>query len=80
MTSKFLFNEGLTDSLTTGQVGVICGVTPQTVINWIEGGKFSFTRLGRGPRRIPAGQVLDFLKKNNAPIPDWLKKLDTQAA
>lgn len=62
------------ERLTTGQVATICDVSAQTVINWLDCGRFTFTRLGRGPRRIPAVEVADFLQKNNHPMPEWLQK------
>jgi len=66
--------------LTTGQIGRICGVTPQTVIHWLNNGKLQFTRLERGRRHIPVTEVIQFLKRNNHPLPEWMRDLETKAA
>lgn len=62
------------DDLTTGQVGLICGVSPQTVINWCILGRLTWKRIGRGPRRIPKSEVRLLLEKNNMPVPEALNK------
>jgi len=53
----------------TYEIGKICGVTMQTVIEWEKKGKIiAFKTLG-GHRRILEADLLDFLKTNKIPIP-----------
>lgn len=71
MTRRFA---SLGNDLTTGEAGIFCGVTPQTIINWCGMGRLTWTRIGRGPRRIPKSEVRLLLEKNNMPVPDGLAK------
>lgn len=78
---KFTPHPHISESLSTGEVGLLCGVSPQTVINWIRAGRFTAFRLGeRGPRRIPCVQVVTFLRECSAPIPEYLLKYEKVAA
>lgn len=50
--------------LTTGEMGRLLGVTPVTVINWMEAGKLPFERTSeKGRRRIREQDVLDFVTR-----------------
>jgi len=50
--------------LTTGDMGKLLGVSPITIINWMEAGRLPFERLGpRGRRRISAQDALAFVKQ-----------------
>lgn len=53
--------------ITTGRIGAALGVTSQTVINWMEGGKLPFFRIMRGPRRCKASVLLKFIRDNYQP-------------
>lgn len=64
-------------ALTTGQVGKYCGVNFRTVIRWIEKGKIEAYKLpgGRGDYRITVENFINFLKKNDIPIPADLQTI-----
>ena len=52
---------------TTHEVAKMLGVTPITVIRWIEGGRFNcFTTVG-GHRRIAHDELVGFAKEHNLP-------------
>lgn len=60
--------------LRTGQIATYCGVTPMTVIKWIQKGRLRGYQLpGRGDRRVTADDFLVFLRKNGLPMPDQLR-------
>ncbi len=60
-------------TLTTGEVAKYCGVNFRTVIRWIERGHLDAYKLpGRGDNRIPVESFINFLKKNNIPVPEEL--------
>lgn len=59
--------------LTTGDVARICGVSPQTVINWCVAGKLQFRKLEGGHHRIPRAEVRALLTRCNIPVPPDLK-------
>ncbi len=60
-------------ALTTGEVAKYCGVNFRTVIRWIERGHLDAYKLpGRGDNRIPVESFVEFLNKNNMPIPEEL--------
>ena len=62
------------NAYTTCEIGEICGVTIQTVIQWEKNGKLrAFKTLG-GHRRIREADLVDFLKANKIPLPDKLEK------
>ncbi len=62
------------ESLTTGEVAKLCGVTLRTVINWIQRGHLSAYKLPgtRGDNRITRADLLAFMTQNNMPIPEDL--------
>lgn len=50
--------------LTTGELGRLLGVTPITIINWMEAGKLPFERTSaKGRRRIREQDVLGFVTR-----------------
>ena len=57
---------------TTHQIGKICGVTMQTVIDWEKQGKLTAYKTLGGHRRVKKEDLISFLKKNKFPIPDEL--------
>jgi excisionase family DNA binding protein len=60
------------DELTTGEAAGYCGVSPQTIIAWCDMGRLRFTRLERGPRRIPKWEIAELLRRNGIPVPPEL--------
>lgn len=61
------------DVLTTGQVAKICGVVARTATHWIDTGRLPGYRIpGSRDRRIPAGELLRFLRDNGMPVPPEL--------
>ena len=64
------------EALTTGEVAKFCGVNFRTVIRWIEKGYMESYKLpGRGDNRVPIASFINFLNKNNMPVPEELKTL-----
>ena len=58
--------------LTTGDISKLCGVNFRTVIRWIKAGNLkAFPLPGtRGDNGVQVADFLDFLRKNNIPIPE----------
>lgn len=55
---------------TTGSVARICHVAPRTVSKWFDSGRLKGYRIpGSQDRRIPFGDLLEFLQDNAMPIP-----------
>ncbi|MFY9180044.1 MAG: helix-turn-helix domain-containing protein [Venatoribacter sp.] len=66
-------------ALTTGEVAKYCGVNFRTVIRWIERGHLEAYKLpGRGDNRVPLASFLNFLEKNNMPVPEALSAQERQ--
>lgn len=60
-------NQGSKKLYTTHEVARLLGVTPITVIRWIEGGKFKcYTTVG-GHRRIEHDELIQFAREYNLP-------------
>lgn len=56
------------DILTTGQVAQICKVAPRTVTKWFDSGQLKGYRIPGGrDRRIPAAELIRFMKTHNMP-------------
>lgn len=56
------------DIFTTGQVAQICKVAPRTVTKWFDSGKLKGYRIpGSRDRRIPASELLRFMKSHDIP-------------
>ena len=57
------------DILTTGQVAQICKVAPRTVSKWFDSGQLKGYRIPGGrDRRIPASELIRFMKAHDIPI------------
>lgn len=54
---------------TTSETAEICGVAHTTVIRWIGEGKLKAHETPGGHRRIEGGDLLDFLKRFDMPVP-----------
>lgn len=48
---------------TTKKIGDMLGITAQTVINYCDAGKLACTRMGTGPRKCTAAEILQFTKE-----------------
>ncbi len=60
-------------SLTTGEVAELCGVNQRTVIRWIERGQLTAYKLpGRGDNRVQPDDLLEFIRQNGMPVPEFL--------
>ncbi|MCB4791448.1 MAG: response regulator [Elusimicrobia bacterium] len=59
----------ITDKYTTYQISRICGVSTPTIVYWIKSGKLSAYKTLGGHRRIRKEDLIEFLSKNNFPIP-----------
>lgn len=56
------------DVLTTGEVAHICHVAPRTVTKWFDSGQLKGYRIpGSRDRRIPAGELIRFMKAHSMP-------------
>lgn len=53
--------------LTTGEAAQLLGVTAQTVINWVESGRISAVRVGRGRRSILESSLRLLIEQNRIP-------------
>lgn len=57
------------DVLTTGEVAKICNVAPRTVSKWFDTGKLRGYRIpGSKDRRIPAQQLIRFMRAHGIPL------------
>lgn len=56
------------DVLTTGEVAQICRVAPRTVTKWFDSGQLKGYRIpGSRDRRIPASELVRFMKAHDIP-------------
>ena len=62
------------DILTVFQASKYCGVSPKTIINWIDASHIDAYRTVGGHRRIKKSHLEEFMKRQGIPIPD--AKLD----
>ncbi|MBN1621998.1 MAG: response regulator [Endomicrobiales bacterium] len=58
---------------TTYQISRICGVSTPTIVDWINSGKLTAYKTLGGHRRITKEDLIEFLKKNDFPIPKDLE-------
>ena len=58
--------------LSTSQVAAILQVTATSVANWVDQGKLPAGRTAGGHRKILAGDLVEFLKKQKLPVPTEL--------
>jgi len=57
------------DVFTTGEVAAICKVAPRTVSKWFDSGKLRGYRIpGSKDRRIPAQQLIRFMRAHGIPL------------
>lgn len=54
---------------TTFEVAKLCGVFHTTVINWVNKGKLKARTTPGGHRRIAAGDLIDFMRQFEMPVP-----------
>ncbi len=59
--------------LSTGEVGRLCGATTASVNNWIKSKKIKAYNTPGGQYRILIKDLIEFIRKNNMPIPEELK-------
>lgn len=59
---------------TTYEISKFCGISIQTVIDWIDQGKLPAYRTIGGHRRVQKESLVSFLEVNNIPIPADLQK------
>lgn len=65
---------------TTSQAAQWCGVSFRTVLRWIEKGELKAYKLpGRGDHRIQVDAFVDFLSKNDMPIPEQFNRRASRA-
>lgn len=57
---------------TSFQVAKLCGVSPSTVIHWVNIGSLPAFRTPGGHRRVQAQDLLEFVKKYKMPVPEEL--------
>lgn len=63
------------DTLTTGEAAKWCGVSFRTVLRWIERGELAAYKLpGRGDARIKIDDFVEFLNRNQMPVPAELER------
>jgi len=55
---------------TTFQVARMLGVSPPTVVNWVNGGLLQAHRTPGGHRRIKEDDIADFARRNSYPLPE----------
>lgn len=58
--------------LSTEQLGMLLGVTRQTVRNWFLKGEIRAFRIGQNIK-IPRGEAIRILEHYQQPIPYWLR-------
>ena len=58
------------DVLTVFKASKYCGVSPQTIINWVESGHIKAYKTVGGHRRIKKLDLEEFMRQQGIPIPD----------
>jgi excisionase family DNA binding protein len=61
--------------LSTAELGILLGVTRQTVRNWFLKGQIKAYRIGQNIK-IPRAEALRILNRFDQPIPRWLRTDD----
>ncbi len=69
-----------TPYFTTFQVAKFLGVSPPTVVNWVNSGLLPAQRTPGGHRRLRAGDVTTFARAYNYPVPPQLAEAAAEAA
>lgn len=67
-----MVSNGAEKGLSLGKVAAFCGVTRKTILRWVQDGMIDSFALPSGHHRVPIVALVDFLKKNNMPVPDEL--------
>ncbi len=62
--------------LTSAEVAKLLQVDATSIINWSKKGYLKYYRTPGGHRRIKAGDVVDFVRSRNMPVPHALAALD----
>lgn len=62
---------------TTFQVARMLGVSPPTVVNWVNGGLLAAHRTPGGHRRIKEDDIAEFARRNSYPLPAELSSRAT---
>lgn len=57
-----------TGKITTGQAAALAEVSSQTIINWLDQKRFSFERIGSGPRKIDEREFRAYLESQGFTI------------
>jgi excisionase family DNA binding protein len=65
--------------LSTAELGILLGVTRQTVRNWFLKGQIKAYRIGQNIK-IPKAEALRILERFDQPIPRWLGTDDPNPA
>ncbi len=61
--------------LSTRELGLLLGVTRQTIRNWFLKGQIKAYRIGQNIK-IPRAEAVRILQRFDQPIPEWLGKED----
>jgi excisionase family DNA binding protein len=61
------------DLISTGEAARACGVSTQTIVNWIRQGRLRAATTGGGRFRVHADSLVEFLKSSGFEIPTDLK-------
>lgn len=59
--------------ISTGEAARACGVSTQTIVNWIRQGRLRAATTGGGRFRVHADSLVEFLKSSGFEIPNELK-------
>jgi excisionase family DNA binding protein len=62
-----------TDLISTGEAAVACGVSTQTIVNWIRQGRLRAATTGGGRFRVHVDSLVEFLRLSGFEIPPELK-------
>jgi excisionase family DNA binding protein len=63
--------------LSTKELGLLLGVTRQTIRNWFLKGQIKAYRIGQNIK-IPRAEAVRILQRFEQPIPEWLGTKDPQ--
>jgi excisionase family DNA binding protein len=57
--------------ITTGEAAAIVGCAKQTIINYLDRGEITYTRMGRGARRVSVESLRNFLTLSGRSVPGF---------
>ena len=66
--------------LSTHDVARFCGVTPRTVLRWVDAGVLPGYLTGGGRRRIQKGDLIQFMRGRGMELPDELQPMRNRVA